>query len=324
MRKLIALLIFTGIADFVISQESTPEFKPSGKPLIKVFANYHSIFADKKTYNAFEIERAYLGYAFDLNKEISAKVGLDVLSTKDKSGMKAYLKNAYLKYTKKGLEIKFGLYGRKQFKMQEKLWGGRYLYKSFMAKHKFGSSADFGTFIKYKIHKMLSIDAAIENGEGYKHRELDSVFKYSSGLTITPLEGLNIRLYTDYMKKKAAQKTYATYIGYKHGNFRIGGEYNYQANNKYNTSHDFWGYSFYTSYSFKKIRIFGRFDLLESNTIKGDTNAWNYKKDGKGILAGIEFKPMQRLKISPNYQAWLPDADISDRHAIYLNFEFKF
>ena len=326
MKKFIALLFFAGLVSILFSQETDTEFKPSGKPFVKVFSNYHSTFIDNETHNAFEIQRAYLGYGFKLSKEISGKVTLDVGNPKDdgKFMMTAFLKNAYFQYEKKGLKIKFGLIGRNQFKMQEALWEGRYLYKSYMDAYKFGASADIGTFISYKIHDIISVDASIENGDGYKSIELDSIFKYSGGLTITPVQGLNIRAYTDYMGKENAQQTYAGYVGYSIKNFKIGAEYNYQINNKMKEKQNWGGYSFYASYKFWKLRIFGRYDQLKSTKIEGETENWNYTKDGQGIFTGIEFTPLKGLKITPNYQAWLYDNNSSVKHSVYLSCEIKF
>ena len=47
----------------------------------------------------------------------------------------------------------FGLFDMLQFKVQEKFWGYRYLYKSYMDEYRFGSSADLGTGIQYTPFK---------------------------------------------------------------------------------------------------------------------------------------------------------------------------
>ena len=327
MKKIIVLLLFfVVVINSLFSQENKTEFKPNGKTFIKVFTNYNTSFNDEKTHSAFEIQRAYLGYAFKLSKEFSGKVTLDVGNPKDdgKFMMTAYLKSAYFQYKKNGLKIKFGLIGRYQFKMQETLWGGRYLYKSYMDEYKFGSSADIGTFITYKINDMISIDASVENGEGYKSTEIDSIFKYSGGITITPIKGLNIRGYTDYMGEEDAQQTYAGYVGYSLKNFKIGAEYNYQINNKSKKNHDWGGYSFYVSYKTEKFKPFIRYDKLESTIQDGETDPFNYDKDGQIILAGLEFSPLKGIKITPNYRVSLYDNGEPERHSIYLSCEIKF
>ena len=67
MKKIIVLLIFVGVVNLLFSQERKTEFKPAGKPFIKVFTNFHSTITDEETHNAFEIQRAYFGYAINLS-----------------------------------------------------------------------------------------------------------------------------------------------------------------------------------------------------------------------------------------------------------------
>ena len=46
--------------------------------------------------------------------------------------------------------------GNKQFKYQEKVWGYRYVYKTFQDENKFGSSADIGANGEFKLSNNLS------------------------------------------------------------------------------------------------------------------------------------------------------------------------
>ena len=77
MKKLTTLLVALLIVSGVYAQE-TNKFKPSGKPFVKVFTNFHSTFEDGQSHQAFEIQRAYLGYGFKMNENFSGKVTLDV------------------------------------------------------------------------------------------------------------------------------------------------------------------------------------------------------------------------------------------------------
>lgn len=319
---LFAVLFYTGVQ----SQESGDEFKPSGKPFIKVFTNFHSASTDGDVHNAFEIQRAYFGYAYKMSKKFSGKVTLDVGNPKDdgKFEMTAFLKTAYFQYKSERLITKFGLIGRMQYKLQENLWGGRYLYKSFQDEHKFGPSADLGLYASYKLHDMVTVDASIENGEGYKELENDSVLKYSAGLIISPYKGLKVRAYYDYMGDPDAQQTFSIYAGYDNKILKVGAEYNQQSNYKMSDGKDRSGYSFFASYKIKKFRVFGRLDQLTSVTKEGETENWNYAGDGQGIIAGVEFSPVKGIKITPNYQAWLHDNDDPTEHIFYLSCEIKF
>jgi len=325
MKNVLTTLVLILLISNAYSQENQNEFTPSGKPFIKVFSNYHSSFTDNDVHSAFEIQRAYMGYAFKMSKNISGKVSLDVGNPGvGKLKMTAYLKNAYFQYKNEGLTTRFGLIGLSQFKLQEKQWGGRYFYKSLQDEHKYGYSADLGLFTSYKFNDIISLDATIANGDGYKSVETDSLLKYSIGVTINPIEGLDIRTYYDYLGDNDAQQTLSLYLGYSTDKLKVGAEYNQQFNNKMTADNDMTGLSFYGSYKLNKVRLFGRFDNLSSAKINSATDPWNYGKDGQGIIGGLEFSPVKGIKIAPNYQAWIPADGKSIINLAYLSCEIKF
>jgi len=282
-------------------------FSQNGEPIIKIYTNFHSEFYDGQTHNAFEIQRAYFGYGYNFNDNFSGKILIDVGDPGfGKLQMTAYLKNAYGQYKNDKVLVKFGMIGLHQFKMQEDLWKGRYLEKSFMDEYKFGPSADLGVYVKYNINDILSIDGTITNGEGYKIVEIDSIFKYAVGLTLSPIEGLNIRGYYDIMD---IQQTFVFYGGYETGKFRIGGEYNRQLNHL-KTELDLSGVSIYSSYKIKKFRPFLRYDYLSSEI------------GGQKVISGIEYNTVKGLNITPNYQGWVSNGG-NIIHIIYLSLEIK-
>ena len=326
MKKTILFLSIALLTSNLFSQEEKKEeFKAHGKPYVKVFTNFHSTIIDEDAHNEFEIQRAYMGYSYSLSEKFSGKAIIDVGNPEaGKLEMTAFLKYAYLQYKSDKFYTKFGLIGMSQFSSQEKLWGGRYLFKSFQDKYKFGPSADLGVYANYKIHKALSIDATISNGEGYKKLEADSALKYSTALTLKPIKGLKIRAYYDYMGNKDAQQSVALYAGYETKEFNLGAEYNQQINHGMTKDKDMKGLSFYGSYNIKKTRLFARFDQLSSVKIDNAPKTWNNKKDGQGIIAGIEFSPVKGFKITPNYQVWLPADGSSIINMAYLSCEIKF
>jgi len=328
MKKLtLSMLLSFAIVAFTFGQDQSGDFKAEGKPFIKVFTNYHSTLGDDGE-NAFEIQRAYFGYGVKFNENFSGNVTIDVGSPGGESpklDMTAYLKNAYFQYKKDAFAIKFGMIGLSQFSLQEKQWGGRYLYKSFQDQHGFGSSADLGVHASYKIHKMLSVDASILNGEGYKKIESDGELKYTAGLTLKPVKGLALRAYYDMMGSDNPQQTMSFYAGYTMNKFKLGAEYNQQMNYKVTEGQDKTGMSFYASYELKKLRLFGRFDQVGSVTIDGDNDPWNMANDGQAFLAGVEFNPVKGIKITPNYQLWMPDTNNSEAiSSVYLSCQIAF
>ena len=220
--------------------------------------------------------------------------------------------------------MQFGLIGLQQFKMQEKQWGGRYLYKSFQDQHKFGSSADLAIHAKYAFSKKFSVDATIANGDGYKNLESDSLLKYSLGVTAVLAKGLDFRVYYDFMGSEDVQQSISFYLGYAKDGFKAGAEYNQQLNNKMTADRDLTGLSFYASYKVNKTRFFGRYDHLSSNTLANATMPWNECKDGSAFIAGVEFNPVKGIKITPNVQNWSPKDGSPSTFITYVSCEIAF
>lgn len=328
MKKLIfLLLILPSLLTTGFSQESKEEFKPSGKPLALIFTNFNTTFTDGESHPSFEITRMYLGYEYNFSKNWYAKAVLDVGDPKVGGlQMTAYLKNAYVEYNTGNLKAYFGMISTTQFKVSEKIWGYRYIEKSFQDAYKFNSSADLGFNIDYKFADFLSADFSVINGEGYKLVQNDDFLRPGLGLTITPVKTITARVFGDYMGKEVKQQSLATFLAYTGKKLVVGAEYNYQQNVGMNDGKDLFGTSIYATFKpSDKIKIFARFDDLKSNTPDGESTNWNLGKDGQLLMAGVEFIPVKGVKIAPNFRSW-NTADESNPNStyLYLNFEFKF
>ena len=325
--KQVSVLLLAMLCIALTAKSQTDEFKPGGKPFMKIFSNYHNTFSDGETASAFELTRFYLGYEYAFSKNFSAKANLDVGNPGVGSlQMTAYLKNAYLKYKANNFTVNFGLIGTNQFKVQEDAWGYRYLEKSFQDAYKFNASADLGVSIAYKFCDAFSADLIIANGEGYKKLQADSTFRTGFGMTATPVKKLTARAYYDFSSKDYTQSSIATFVGYAADNFSIGAEYNKQFNNSFNDGHDLSGTSFYTTVkASKKVKLFARYDNLTSNTLDGSTDNWNQSKDGQLYIAGLEYAPVKGIKLAPNFKGWSPaDASKAFSSSLFLNCEIKF
>ena len=306
-------------------------FKPHGKPILKVFTNFHHGLTETDNKAGFEIRRAYLGYehTFTPNWEIAVK--LDIGSPNDASDFTlnrrfAYFKNAYVRYSYAKMTTQFGIVDVYQFKVQENYWAHRYIWESFLDEYNFGPSADLGWNISYDFADFISADLGVYNGEGYSKIQNDNAFKIGLGVSLFPLKGLIIRMYADAIEKGVYQNTLAGFVGYKIENKFIGGiEYNYQYNYDYREDEDRYGYSLYGSYYFlKKWQVFARYDQVYSNILAGAESPWAIEEDGSAVIGGVEFSPIKQIKIALNYQDWVPYAKNLDKLSyIYLNFEFK-
>lgn len=321
------LLAFATIHLIAQSEENEP---PPGKVSAKIYTHFnYSLNGDNST--SFEVKRAYFGYKRSLDDNFSAEVKLDIGSIDDDSEYAlirryAYFKNAYLSYSKGNVKTWFGLMDMLQFKVQEKFWGYRYLYRSFMDEYSFGSSADLGAGLQYSPAKWITGDLVFSNGEGYKALQFDKIYRMGGGLTLIPVKGLTLRGYYTIHTSESHQMIFSGFVGYRLDKFRIGAEYNHQLNYNFYDGYERYGYSAYSTYVFsEKWEIFARYDQLYSNILPEEEVPWNLANDGSAILGGVQYTPIPYVHLSLNYQDWVEYAENGGSEPfLYLNIEVIF
>lgn len=335
MKKTVSILVILFITAFALNaQESTEVFKPNGKAHFKVFWNYHAdLTNDASKTSAFEIKRSYFGYKYAFSNKISAKITLDVGNNSEGSAYTAFLKVAQLDWkVTSGVKLSMGLIGLKQHNDQEKFWGYRYMFKSFQDQYGFSTSADLGVNAEFSFAKGLKANVSITNGEGYKKvQDSDGNQKIAGNLVYSPIKSVITKVYVDNQPTTDGDNitTYSFFAGYKGSSWRLGAEYNVQNNaTKYASpanGKDLDGFSFYSTYVISdKFEIFGRFDQLGSNMLSGDTQDWNYDKNGSQIVFGFQVAPVKGLKFALNYQGFSSDnSSIDTNSKVFLNAEFK-
>jgi hypothetical protein len=322
-------LTFSILPLTILGQEEEKSIMEKTVPIATLYSNFHTQISGDNL--GFDVERAYLGFKTQVNSNYAITMKLDIGSPDDVSAYSkikryGYFKNAALEYKKGKIILNAGLTDTYQFKVQEKFWTRRYMYKSFQDQHRFTASADIGIGLKYTHNEWLTADISFMNGEGYTKLQLDDSFKTGVGLTITPVKQLVIRLYYDFMEKnKVVQSTIASFAGFQIEKFNLGAEFNYRTNHDHMEDRDQWGYSFYSLYRFaKKWEVFGRYDYLTSKTLSGEDYGWNYSKDGSALLAGIQYQPESFIKIALSYRDWVPyPPNLDESRFVFLNLEFK-
>jgi len=331
MRNLYLFIFILLLSPFVSKAQEKKAFISNGAPIAKVFANFHAGINPGNNTASFELRRVYLGYKFDLGDRFSSKIILDIGSPNDVADHSlnkrfAYFKNAYLQYKKGKLKIQFGIISTAQFKVQEKIWGHRYIQKTVVDLNRMGSSADLGVCAYYNAADFISFDMGILNGEGYSHIQNDSALKLAIGTTIKPIKGLQLRFYGDIVQKTVSQINWVNFISYNWKDKMIAGfEYDMVYNYKNISNQQLYVYSAFISYNLlEKWQLFGRYDYTESNAVEGEDDFWRFDKDGRAIISGVQFTVNKRIKFALDYQAWIyRDQDKSNQQFIFLNTEFK-
>lgn len=188
------------------AEDKGKEEAPKGKAIITIFSDVHSGFGHVNDDRGFNLDRAYLGYQYDLSKELQVKVVADFGQSKDVDDHHriGFVKNAMLSWERGKWTLNAGLISTTQFKFQESFWEKRYVMKSFQDEYKFGSSADLAVSVAYDFNRYISADVILANGEGYKQVQVKDGLQYGAGLTLTPVKNLFIRLYGSF--NEAAEK----------------------------------------------------------------------------------------------------------------------
>ena len=305
-----------------------------GKVSTRVYWNFNKDFTkDAPRKNAFEIKRAYFGYEYRINDNISSKVTFDVGKNSSGSDHTAFLKIAQLDWKiKNNLKLSIGMIGNKQFKFQESIWGYRYMYKTFQDENKFGSSADLGVNAEIKISEKINLNLFALNGEGYKNVQDDNGFIKIGGNLIYEFDnGFSAKIYYDSQPSIENFNLVNTgyFIGYEKEKTRIGLEYNEMLNGKTykdpSKDHSLSGFSGYISQTlFKNATIFFRYDSLGSNILSGSLDAWNSGKDGNLMILGFEHVVTKGFKLNLNYRNYnYNDTSINNKSMVFINAEIK-
>ncbi len=332
--------------------QSDTVFKPGGKIILQVF--------DRTIYNATSgtygmyINRAFLGYSYQFASKWSGTIVIDAgnptvfgnLQVKDTTGTNmetsylynegsvytSFLKFAFIEYNPaKTIKIQAGGILQNHYITQEKFWGYRFVLQTFQDLYFKTPSSDMGIIAYFTPVELVSIDAAITNGDGMRfNRSSWGNPKFAGGITVTPVKGLTLRAYYDNYKGNVApntanQQLFSIFTGYKFRNrFRIGAEYNYHKNHNHIAGQDLYGPSIYGSYLInKKLDFFARIDLLQSNITEDNPDQWNFQKDGQLYMGGISYYPVKGISLSLSYQGWNPQDQTTFISNIALCFEFK-
>ena len=329
-RRIIAIALLLVLFNIVKTQTILAQ-QPTGKAFATIYTDFYAGFNSDEYKTAFEVKRAYLGYSSQLNENFYAKVNLDIGSPNDQSQYAllrryAYFKNAYVEYHKNNLTLNFGIIPIYHFKLQEKTWGHRYIYKSINDEHGFGYTADLGTSAKYQINKTLAIDFSVTNGEGYTKLQSDDKYKVGAGVTGKLQNGILFRVYSDISRDDVFLTNISAFAGYNYSDKgAFGAEYNIRLNDDFKENQQRVAISTYGTWNFSSNwQLFGRYDYIYGNIVGDELIPWSLSDDGSAIIAGIQYSPIKALKIALDYQDWYSKAsNMGNQRFLYLNLEIK-
>lgn len=328
---------------------ATPDtlFRPHGKPILQVFGNFEldATNTDRPLYR-FWFGRAHFGYQYQFSEQFSAKVILDAGRPTQISGLQindstgrvisgevlttegSYytmtLKFASLKYTvNEHLSIEAGAILQNHYITQERIWGYRYLAETFQDRYFKVPSADLGAIAFLNILPWLGLDIALTNGEGFRQdQDNNGYVKTAAGIDLKPLKNLLVRFYAASQPHTTngntmSQSLYSVFAGYRSKGFRAGAEFSRHTGLPWINGEALGGFSFFGAFVITpKWEALMRFDHISGS------NAPAMSTGEAGIL-GLQYSPVEGVRVSFNYQSFYPGSRIDPRHRFLCSFEYQ-
>ena len=327
-KTILAILLILLASSTIKSQNSVN----SGSHLAEIFTDFHYNLRSDSNTTGFNVNRAYFGYNYIVDKNFSANITLNIGSPDDLapgSADRRYVcfREASLTYANETLNLTFGMTTARLFSFQQKFWGKRYIARTYQSINGYGFVADLGLVADYKFNDVVEADLSIMNGEGYTKLQLDNAVKTGLGITITPVKEVAIRVFSDVIQTQGLwQATLVGFAGFKNERVTFGAEASYKSNLDLIKNHHAWGISGTAAISLtKKLEFFSRYDYSTSIIAPGDVMPWNIVKDGQFLINGFQYTFNNIVKIAIDNQARFPsDKEKTISDLIFINALFKF
>jgi hypothetical protein len=226
-----------------------------------------------------------------------------------------YVKDAYIKWNFSFYnELYIGVQPTPAFEVSEGVWGSRYLEKTILDLRGIVASRDLAVSLRGKFDSTGIVKYWVMYGNNSPGKpESDKYKRMYGNIEINPVKGLSFTAYADYQTKAELKNSYdgkmvnndaltaAFFVGYKvkdKYSFGVESIY-YKVNNGYDdkvslVNKSGMGLSVFGSLNFgPKLACIARYDYFEPNS-KAVEDKPNW------ILAGLTYKPADKMIISPN------------------------
>jgi hypothetical protein len=328
MKKILFTLIIIFPSCLMLNSQTIIS---QGKPVAEIFTDFHYSIDDTSKMTGFGMSRAHLGYHYTPEGDFSALIMINIGTPEDLADGSvpkryAFFREASIAYKKEKVTVNFGMVSTRYADFQQGFWGKRYLGPEYQAAYGYGSVADLGVVVDYRLSDLLKFDASLLNGKGYTNIQVDNSLKTAFGLNFSTSNNIFIRLYGDLMRTQGVlQNTLIGFAGIRNSIFSIGVEGSHKTNLDLTKGHDVWGLSSTASiFLNKKTEIFARYDYAASVKVPEEVLHWDYLKDATYFIGGIQRTLNDYLQIALNYRRTNPyNPGQKTTNAIYVNAHFK-
>ena len=330
LKYLLSVLLILSVSAIAFAQlEGGPDSaRYKVVPEIMLFSNFHQGIGGDTHEPNFEIKRATLGCQFHVPKGFSSIIRLDVSPNQplgqNYNTVNVYLRAMYISWKKGKFLLNTGLVDNMQHMTQQKFWGARYVFKSFLDEYRFIPAIDLGFNGRYNFMDNLSLEFGMMTGTIKDDSVSYGKYYYSLSLNYAPVKELQLKIHSTYSFQNDDLFTAGAFAGWNIiPHLRFGAEYNAKFSPRNILQH---GASAYLIYGFLKDRLnlFARYDYLTSSCSPGFVPSWTVVEDGMALVAGCDWKVVDYVRLSLNYQGWLPRLNTNiTKSYIFLNVEFR-
>ena len=306
----------------------------------QMFGDYYYVAANHdSTYkgeNGFWFRRIYFTDDYGINENFFTRFRIEANSpdfTKNSQKLVPFIKDAYLKWKIKKVDLILGISPTPTWDLIEDFWKYRSVEKTPLDLQKFGSSRDFGFSIKGKTGKEenLGYHFMFANGEGENSE--NNRFKKLMGAIDFGVEHFVFQIYGDFEegKKHTDKYTYQGFLGIELGKFRIGAQFASQIREFEPDSQKVYEIlsSFFVFNLNEKISFLLRYDKMFDPSPSGISYIPFAQAKSNLLIAGIDLRPNEVISFIPNVEYifydkendYKPGSDLYLRLTFYYNFK---
>ena len=315
---------FTGIAiASLLLVISTAQFSAAGEGSLhgKIYFDYTMDLSGKPQgpNNTFDFRRLFFTYDTPLagRDDLRARIRTDI---KKDTGIKVkawrpYVKRAWIRWQRSPTShLAFGLLQNNGYRIQEKLWGHRWLEKSALDKWGIIKSDETGIEIGAKLGEGLKVDFQITNGpssyyENDDQKRFGGAFQMDGG-------PLTIRVYAGLQDYDDKELTLAGIASVSIGDIAVGGEFAQQNNQNGTNGLDERLISAFVRAPLKgKMGVLARADFIDLNNMDTDDNETLY------VIGGVTYQAAESLRLGATYRFTDSDDVLHNVHALFFTTE---
>jgi hypothetical protein len=275
--------------------------------------------------NGFWIRRIYLTVDSEISDSLSARLRFEVNSPGDflpsSTNLEPYVKNAYLRWSNGGRDLYVGLSDTPTWDVIEETWGYRFVEKTPLDLHRFGTSADVGLALQGAFDgeaERFRYNVMVSNGTGTRG-ESDAGKKAMLATGWYPDDHWIFEVYGDLESREGEndRRTFQLFGAYQSDRWRAGLQAARQTQEvPLADERDIDLASAFAVFTLSpRVNLLLRYDVLFDPSPEGNRIPYlpfDTTADSQLAIVGLDFELHKSVNLSPNVEAIFYDRDAGD------------